>query len=128
MDDKPEPLTKTLSDAKERSLTEDLRQLAEDARVLAEAELVYQKARAAYAGDEVKRITIFGLLAAVLAFFAMMALVVGLVFALATVITPWGSTAVVTIALGLLAGFCAMRAASRFKKMKAHLMEDKGRR
>ena len=102
-----------LSDARERSLNEDLHQLAQEARAYAEAELQFQKSRAAYAVSASKSVVIYAVVALVLVFFAVMALVVGLVIALAPLITAWGSTAVVTLALLGLAVFLFLRAKKR---------------
>lgn len=99
-----------LSEARERSLNEDLHQLAQDARAYAEAEFQFQKTRAAYAASASKNIAIYVVAAFVLVFFAVMALVVGLVIALAPLITAWGSTALVTLALLGLAVFLLLRA------------------
>lgn len=109
------------------SLTQDLRLLAEEAKTLAQAELAFQKSRAAYAGSESKSITLLLLLAAVLVFFALMALVVGLVIALGTVIGPWGAMIVVTLGLLLVAGGCAMSAKSRLGRMMAVLSDKRGK-
>jgi hypothetical protein len=100
----------SLSEARERSLNEDLHQLAQDARSYAEAEFQFQKSRAAYAASASKSIVIYAVLALVLVFFAVMALVVGLVIALAPLITAWGSTALVTLLLLGLAAFLLLRA------------------
>jgi predicted RND superfamily exporter protein len=105
--------TTSLSEARERSLNDDLHQLAQDARVYAEAEFQFQKSRAAYTVSASKSIILYALLACVLVFFAIMALVVGLVIALAPLITPWGSTAVVTLGLLGLAAFLLLRAKGR---------------
>ncbi|VWX52086.1 phage holin family protein [Novosphingobium sp. 9U] len=99
-----------LSEARERSLNEDLHQLAQDARTYAEAELQFQKSRAAFAASASKNIVIYAVAALVLVFFAVMALVVGLVIALAPIITAWGSTALVTLVLLGLAVFLLLRA------------------
>lgn len=107
------PATTSLSEAQERSLNEDLRQLAQDARAYAEAELQFQKTRAAYAASASKSVLVYAVVALVLVFFAVMALVVGLVIALAPLITAWGSTAVVTLVLLGLAAFLILRAKKR---------------
>jgi len=99
-----------LSEARERSLNDDLRQLGQDARAYAEAELQFQKSRAAFAASASRSIVIYGVAALVLVFFAVMALVVGLVIALAPWLTPWGSTALVTLVLLGLAVFLLLRA------------------
>jgi Flp pilus assembly protein TadB len=106
-------LTPSLSEARERSLNEDLHQLAQDARAYAEAEFKFQKTRAAYAASASKSVVVYAVVALVLVFFAVMALVVGLVIALAPHITAWGSTAVVTLALLGLAVFLLLRAKKR---------------
>lgn len=106
-----------LNEARERSLNEDLHQLAQDARVYAQAEFQFQKSRAAYAAGASKSIVIYAVVALVLVFFAVMALVVGLVIALAPLITAWGSTAVVTLSLLGLAVFLLLRAKSRATRM-----------
>ncbi|MCB2075994.1 MAG: phage holin family protein [Novosphingobium sp.] len=119
-----EPSTARVSgDARERSLPEDLRELAEDARALAEAEFAYQKSRAAFAGQEAKRIAILGLLAAALVFFALMALTLGLVLALTPMLTAWGATAVVVGGLLLVAAICGILAATRWRNMAVTLSE-----
>jgi hypothetical protein len=123
MNDSQPSITRTASDAGERSLPEDLRQLADDARALAEAEFAYQKSRAAFAGREVKRIAILGALAAALVFFSLMALTVGLVIALTPLLTAWGATAAVFAGLLLVAGLCALLAAIRWKHMATTLSD-----
>jgi hypothetical protein len=112
------------ADASERSLAEDLRQLADDARALAQAEIAYQKSRAAFAGQEVKWIAILGLLAAVLVFFALMALTLGLVLALTPILTAWGATAAVFVGLLAVAGLSALLASGRWKRMSAMLSDE----
>lgn len=106
-------VTPSLSEARERSLNEDLHQLAQDARAYAQAEFQFQKSRAAYAASASKSIVLYAVLALVLVFFAIMALVVGLVIALGPLLTPWGSTAVVTLALLGLAVLLLFRAKKR---------------
>lgn len=113
------------TDPAARSLSDDLRQLAERGRTLAVAETAYQKARAAYAGKQVKTISLLGVFAFLFVFFGLMALTVGLVIALAPVLTAWGATAVVAGGLFLLALLCALTAASRWREMVAAVIEPK---
>lgn len=96
-----------------------MRQLAADARVLAQAELAFQKSRAAFAGQEIKRIAILGVFAAVLVFFALMALTLGLVLALTPLLGAWGATAAVVGGLLLVAAIAGLLAAGRWKRMTA---------
>jgi len=107
----------SLSEARERSLNEDLHQLAQDARAYAEAEFQFQKSRAAYAASASKSVVVYAVVALVLVFFAVMALVVGLVIALAPLLTAWGSTAVVTLALLGAAVFLLLRAKKRISTL-----------
>ena len=118
------PLAGAAGEARDRSLQDDLRQLADDARALAEAELAYQKSRAAYAGQEARRIAVLGLLVAVLAFFALMALTLGLVLALTPMLTAWGATAAVCGGLLVIAMLCALLAAMRWKRLTATLSDE----
>ena len=99
------------------TLEDDLRQLIGDARALAEAELAWQKARAAFAGKQIGVIALIGLLALALVFFALMALVFGLVLALASLLGAWGAMATVTGGLLLAAGLAALLAALRTRRM-----------
>jgi hypothetical protein len=104
-------------EAEEATLAEDLQQLARDARALAEAEFAFQKTRAAYAGAQAKGIALLGGVAAVLVFFAAMALVVGAVIALGPVLTAWGAMAAVTLGLLAIAGFCLLAAKVRVRRL-----------
>ncbi len=106
-------------------MPDDIRQLATDARALAEAEFAYQKARAAFAGNEAKRIAILGAFAAVFVYFALMALIMGTVIALGPVLGLWGATAAVTGGLLLAVLICAALILMRIKRMKTVLKDDK---
>lgn len=110
------------SGAVDGSLLDDLRALAEDGQTLIEAEIAYQRARAAYAWKRGKGIAILLIMALFFAFFAIMALVVGLLLALVPLLTAWGSTAVVTLALAGLAALCAILALSRFRQARARIL------
>lgn len=116
----------TDGDAAHRSLPDDLRRLAEDAKAFAAAELAYQKSRAAFAGQEARRIALLGLFAAVFVFFALMALTVGLVIALVPILTAWGATGAVFGGLLLVAAVLLFSALGRWKRMTA-LLSDKPR-
>ncbi|HUD27386.1 MAG TPA: phage holin family protein, partial [Novosphingobium sp.] len=99
------------------SLTQDLRLLADEAKVLAQAEFAFQKSRAAYVTGETKTIAVLLVLALVVVFFAVMALVVGTVIALGPVLGAWGAMAAVTLALVAIAAFCALSAKGRLSRM-----------
>ena len=123
MTDSPPPLVR--EDAAERSLVEDVRQLAEDARTLAEAELAYQRSRASLAGSSIGRIAGLGTLALVLVYFALMALVFGLVLALVPHLTTWGATAAVVLGLLIAAALAAGVALAKWKRLSALLKDGK---
>ncbi|GGD66605.1 phage holin family protein [Croceicoccus mobilis] len=110
--------------AVERSLIEDISTLVEDGKMLAEAEIDFHKKRALYAANEAKGITALFVAAAVCGFFAAMALVVGLVLALGQIITYWGSTALVTAVLGIIALLLAKKGTAKINRMKAVIAAD----
>lgn len=111
--------------AAERSLVEDVRQLVDDGRTLVEAELAYQKSRAVVAGMAAKSIAGWVVLGLSLLFFALMALVVGLILVLVPAIGAAAATLVVVLGLlvmGALSGLVALR---RWKRASA-LLSDEG--
>ena len=121
----PPPLIDEPDDtARARSLADDVRNLVGDGRVLLEAELAYQKSRAAVAGAGAKGIAGWGTLALVLVYFALMALVLGLLLALAPLIGGWGAMAAVTLGLLAFAGLSGWIALRRWKRMKALLSDS----
>lgn len=124
MDDNAPPLiAEASSDAAQRSLVDDVRQLVGDGRTLLEAELAYQKSRAAVAGQGAKGIAGWGALALALVFFALMALVMGLVLALASTLGPWLATGIVVIGTLLAAGLAGFAAARRWRRMASQLAD-----
>jgi Flp pilus assembly protein TadB len=124
MDDEAPPLiAPSPADAAERSLVDDVRQMVDDGRTLLEAELAYQKSRAMVAGQGAKGIAGWGALALALVFFALMALVMGLLLALSDMVGGWIATLVVVLGLLLAAGLCAMTAGKRWKRMSKQLSD-----
>ncbi|WP_435417671.1 phage holin family protein [Parerythrobacter aurantius] len=77
------------------SLADDIGALVEDGKTYLAAEFGYQKTRAAYAGEQTKQAVIAGLAALAFLHLALIGLVVGLIFSLASWLTPLGSTALV---------------------------------
>ena len=104
------------------SLAGDLRELADDAQTLVEAELAYQSARAAYAWNRGQGVAIWLIIAATAAFFTVVAMVVGLLLALAPYVGVWGALGIVAAGLALLAGFALLRASAKFKRMRTALL------
>ncbi|GAA4769697.1 phage holin family protein [Novosphingobium ginsenosidimutans] len=124
--EQPDPsLVKEASaDAAERSLVDDVRELVADGRTLLEAELAYQKSRAALAGRTAKSMAGWIALALSLVFFALMALVMGMLLALAPLIGGLGATLVVVAVLLAAAAFSGWVAAKRWNAMSRRLSED----
>lgn len=102
-------------------LVGDIRLLAADAKNLAEAELAYQTSRAKVAGEAARNIALFGVVAFVLAFFALGALTVGLLLALTPLVTAWGATAIVVGALLIGAFLCLNAVNGRVKRLRQAL-------
>lgn len=98
------------------SLIAEIRALAQDARTLAEAELAYQTSRAKVGAMGVAMTLAFAAGALVLAVFACFALVIGLLLGLASLIGPWGATAVVVAALLTLAVAGGLAALARWRR------------
>ncbi len=94
-----------------RSLREDVEALIEDGRTYLETELVYQKTRAAFVADRAKGTLMFGAVAILLAFLALIGLILGLILALTPLLTAWGASAVV-VGLLVIAALIAGRAAA----------------
>ncbi len=112
------------ADPAERSLVDDVRELVTDGRTLLEAELAYQKSRAALAGRTAKSMAGWIALALSLVFFALMALVMGLILILTPLIGALGATLAVVAALLIAAGLSGWIAARRWQAMSRRLAED----
>ena len=96
----------------ERSLIDDVEALIDDARTYLGAELSYQKSRAAFVSDRLKKTIVFGVGAGVLGFIAAIGLTVGLIIALTPLVTGWGATAIV-IGVELLIVYLLIKRAAR---------------
>ena len=99
-------------EGEERSLLDEMRALIDDGRTYLEAELGFQKTRAAFVADRARSTIVFGAVAALLGFLALVGLTVGSIIALTPLLTAWGASAVV-VAVLLLAAALAVRAAGR---------------
>jgi hypothetical protein len=119
-DDQPPLITE---DAAERSLVDDVRQLANDGRTLLEAELAYQKSRALVAGQAAKGVAGWGALALAMVFFALMALVLGLVLVLAEAIGALWATLAAFLGLLGIAALCGWIAMRRWQRASAQLSD-----
>ena len=110
--DPADPLLEAEDGRELRSLREDVEALIEDGRTYLETELVYQKSRAAFVADRAKGALIYGAIAALLGFLALIGLTVGLIIALTPYLTAWGASALV-VALLLLFAWLAVRHAGK---------------
>jgi hypothetical protein len=111
----------------DRSLLEDVRALIDDGKTYLEAELGYQKTRAAYVADRAKGAVVFGAIAALLAFLALVGLTVGLIIALSPWLTAWGASALVVALLLVSAGLAARAAAGRWNGLLREIGVDEDR-
>ena len=95
--------------------------LIEDGQTLIEAEIAYRRAQAAYGLAEARAIAVLMLLGLAFGFFTLMALVVGLLMALATYVGVWGALGMVGAGLAALSGLSLLLALRRIKAAKAAL-------
>lgn len=95
------------------SLLGGARTLLEDGQTLLAAEIEFQKARVGFVLGRAKGILVLGVLALALLFFALMALVMGLLLALTPLIGPWGALAAVFLGLLALTGLSVLGAVRR---------------
>jgi uncharacterized membrane protein len=103
----------------EPSLNEDIAGLIESGRTYAQAELNFQKTRAALAGKAAGKAALWLLLALVLVNIALITLAVGVMIALAPLITIWGAIAVVVGAILVLVAILVIRAKQRASQISA---------
>jgi hypothetical protein len=100
------------AEAPDHSLTDDVKALIEDGKTYFEAELQFQKSRAAFVADRGRSGAAFAVGAILLLHLALVALAIGLIFALSASIGPWWATAAVVGVLligGVLLGLAAKR-------------------
>lgn len=105
---------KTISD---ESLSEDIVALIDDGKTYVEAEIAFQKTRLAFAADRGKSGMLFGICAFAVLHLALVALVVGAIFALTPLITALGATALVVGILLVTGAVLAVKAKNRFARL-----------
>lgn len=98
------------------TLTTLVGRLVDDSRNLVGAEIALYKARGLERVSRYKSAAIFFVAAGVLALAGLIALLVGLILSLATLIGPLGATAVVVVVVLVAAGVLAMIGKSRMKQ------------
>ncbi|MDE1466790.1 phage holin family protein [Aurantiacibacter sp. D1-12] len=122
------PPADTASDggaAGQRSFFDDAEALIDDARTYWEAEVSYQKSRAGFVGNRLKKAIAFGAVAAFFAVLATIGLTVGLIIALTPFITAWGATAAVVIGLLLIAYLLVRGAGKAWADLSEALSEKR---
>ena len=107
-----------------RSLGDDIEAFFGDARTYLDAEMSYQKTRAGFVADRLKRTIAFGAVAAYIAVLATIGLTVGLIIALTPLITAWGATALVVLALLLIAYLLVRKAARAWGDIMGAVKSD----
>lgn len=112
----PEP------DEGEEPLFASLSDLVEDGQTYLEAELDYRRKQLSFGLSASKAIVGLVLLGLTLLFFALMALIMGLLLALAPLVGPWGALGIVLGAILGATGICFLGAFLRFRKAKAVLI------
>ncbi len=108
--------------ARDFALGDGIRALLEDGQTLFEAELAFQQARVGYALGRAKGIALLLVAALFLAFFFLVALVVGLLLALTPLVGAWGALGIVGLALLLGTVGCAMAAVRRYRTARDVIM------
>lgn len=106
-----------------RSLVNDIEDLLVDARTWLDAEFTYQKSRAGFVAASLKQAIALVAVAGVLALLALIGLTVGLIIALAPMLTPLGATAVVVVVLLLVSLLLLRSAASRWRDAAGAIKE-----
>lgn len=114
----------------DESLVDEIAALIDDGKTYAEAELAFQKGRAALAGRSIGIALGLVIVAIILLHIAFLALAVGLVMALAPLVTIWGAIGIVVggifLLVGLL-GYGAYSNASLLGELFAKAEEEKAR-
>ena len=107
------------------SLSEDIVALIDDGKTYVEAEIAFQKTRFALAADRGKSGLLYGICAFAVLHLALMAFVIGVIFALTPLITAWGATAVVVGTLLVAGVIFGIKAKNRFAQLTAAYEETK---
>lgn len=102
----PDSADATPGDSFDESITDEIAALIDDGRTYAEAEIAFQKTRASIAGKSVGFAAGYVAVALIVLHVAVLALAVGMVMALAPLVTIWGAIAIVVgVLLALTAWF-----------------------
>ncbi|SMC90919.1 Putative Holin-X, holin superfamily III [Novosphingobium sp. B1] len=105
----------------DEGLSGAIKALIDDGQTLFQAELAYRKEQAAFGLGAVKRIAVLVILGLAFGFFTLLAIVVGLLMALAQYVGFWGSLAIVGGLLAILTAICLLRAAKAVRYVRSGL-------
>jgi uncharacterized membrane protein YqjE len=108
-----------------RSLVDDVEALFDDGKTYLQAELAFQKTRAAFVADRAKGAFIYGAVAAVFGFLALIGLTVGLIIALSPWLTAWGASALVVFLLAAAAVISLRAAGKRWNALMGAIDNDR---
>lgn len=100
-------------DQEQGSLLSDMTALYEDGKTYVTSELAFQKTRAQYAGKQSGKVAALGGAALLIANLALIALTVGAVLSLETLVGPLAATLIVTVVLLIAAGVLAYMAKNK---------------
>jgi len=106
-----------LNEAEEPSLEQDFHGLFASTRAAFDSEIEYQKARANMAVGLVLRIAGLAALALALVFFLLMALIMGGLLGLATVVGPWGAMGIIVALLLAITGWSVWKVKRSLRKL-----------
>lgn len=101
--------------ARDFALGDGIRALLEDGQTLFEAEVAFQQARLSYALGRAKGIALLLVAALFMAFFTLVAIVVGMLLALTPLVGAWGALAIVGLALAGGTALCLVLAVRRYR-------------
>jgi uncharacterized membrane protein YqjE len=108
-----------------RSLVDDVEALFDDGKTYLQAELAFQKTRAAFVADRAKGAFIYGAVAALFGFLALIGLTVGLIIALSPWLTAWGASALVVFLLAAAAVISLRAAGKRWNGLMGAIDNDR---
>ena len=126
-DDAPLAEGEGVFESDDRSLLDDVRALIDDGRTYLEAELGFQRTRAAFVADRARSTIVFGAVAALLGFLALVGLTVGSIIALIPLLTAWGASALVVAVLLLAAALAARAAGRRWSSLMRAIADEGGK-
>lgn len=111
----------------EEGIVDEVSHVVDDGIAYAQAEIAFQKTRASLAGKSAGFAAVYLIVALVVFHIALLALAVGLVMALAPLVTIWGAIAIVVGTLLLLTAWLGLKAKGQADRISAlFASEDDG--